>query len=441
MRERLTCEQRAALYFSESEEVRVRYCPILFRSAPGPSNSTMSIDRLVQELRGGKRQSPLILTVDFVLDLKETLWALATRVAPTCDPGQQGLAAHWISGTSILNNFSSDARRRWRPELLILDEVNGQDLSERAQAEQLESSLSGGPLLFIADFSDLGSLHRRAWEAEETIGVALAALEGFAHTAASKGHRTLIGFPRVCQASDSVRRFINISELSYFSAELFAPGQDFRVHRLHEKFGVELEEPLRTLLSCNSNAVGYTVLAFFLEQGGLGWRPKSDAELLALAAWLFQRGFHEIAFRLEVHTRQATQGQKVVALSFDVERAEDSGMDSVVGVVDDPKDLPCSVRWGALVGEGGSGKTTTLLEIERQWSLPTVIGEGERRASWLPVYLSVAALEGSLWERLAQSWREGAAKVPGGGLPWSDLGECTKNGNLPGSSRFCVGAA
>jgi formylglycine-generating enzyme required for sulfatase activity len=421
-------EEREERYFSPGDDSRVRYCPILFQSVSGVDRAPLSIDGLAELLLNeGQGSSPLILRIDFAPDLKETLRALVRKVAPTLASGQPGFAARWLRGTTLLSNFHPGASSGRPPELQVLDAINGLPFPEKSEADPWEWLLDEEPLLFIVDFSDLRVRKVIAHDFQAVISLALETLESFARLAASRGHRTLIGFPRLLEANDSARLFIRGADRSYTSAGLFAPG--IPSLRLPPTFATELPEPLPKLLACNSNALGYTVLAYFLEQGGAHWKPRSEMEWLGLSKRLFDRGFHEIACRLEAHRRGSSRRLKLVSLSFDVERKRDP--EDTVAVVDGGIHLPRSVRRGALVGGGGSGKTTTLQAIEPEWSLPITIDEGERRESWLPIYFSVADAEGSLWERLARSLRERGVESQGPGSAWEEVADWTAGGALP----------
>ena len=425
----LASEPPEARYFSESPSVRVRYHPILLRRASG-APSVVSIEHVAETLRGKGGQASLVLTTDFAPDLVETLWALKRRLALPDEAGQEGLVSRWIRGTSLLSNL--DAQPGPRAELLILRAIMGHELSKGDPTEQLDQILEGRPSLFIVDFSDVRLEDVLAPGSKERINSALAALRQFAQIAGAKGHRTLAGFPRLLQASDPVWRFVKNTDLRYLSEELFASGQDFRVCQLHEIFNAQLQEPLQKLLSCNSNALGYAVLAFFIERGESNWELRNETEWGSLSAWLFRRGFYEIAYRLETHRRKPSRKKELLSLSFDVQPAKEPGSAAVMGIVDDWADLPRSVERGELVGEGGSGKTTTLVEIEREWILPVIADEGRRRESWLPIYFSVATSEGSLWQRLAQFWRRQAAgSRERSGLPQEELAGWTARGVLP----------
>jgi formylglycine-generating enzyme required for sulfatase activity len=403
-REELSPRQHASRYFSDSPIVRIRHHPILFRSiSDGPSTGA-SIDHIVQAIRSdGGRREPVIVMTDFVGDLSETIWALVRKIHESDKvAGKLHRSPRWTCGTNLLS---------------------------QARDEQLGLVLNGPPSLLVADFSDLQLDDILKPATGSAMELACTSLLRFAQQAGHRGHRALVGFPRFLLASEPARRFVHGSLLAYDSDELFAPGHGFRPLWLQEVLQVgELSKSLQALLSCNSNALSYAVLAFLIDQGKQGWNPKSAEELFSLSERLFRRGFHEIAFRLQIHCQKLQPTKEFLSVSFDLERI--TGTDSVVGIVDDATDLPRSVIAGALIGDGGSGKTTTLQKIEREWALPVIAAEGEQRASWLPIYCSVTTSGESFWERLSAWWRESSESGANSGLLWEELARWTANGHL-----------
>jgi hypothetical protein len=108
--------------------------------------------------------------------------------------------------------------------------------------------------------------------------------------------------------------------------------------------------------------------------------------LLKLATALFQQGFYEIAYRLELYCRTVERSKDFISLDGDV-TPHDASTAQVVGLAKGVETLPAFVKRGTLTGAAGAGKTMALLQMENMWSLPRIASTGFRKPVWLPIYL------------------------------------------------------
>ena len=326
------------------------------------------------------------------------------------DDGPRGKLENviWLSGADlvarILREVSAEERSRRAERLIPLGLFRGISSDEETLTSALDELWSRGPTLFLADFSRV----KPQDVFRTTSGTGLEsddppclnqALSRFCGMAARYGHKMIVGLPRF-MTPFLVSRQLHGSFVT--PARLFSPTYRGRADYCQTilRPDCRLDDVLKELLCANSSTLPAAV-ATFLNKFPVR-DPTDIAPTLELARALVRDGFYEIAYRLELHCRTGI-GHDPVSLAANVyrsrriddgsrrERLRNDEESRVVGYLGDLKNVPMAgYRRAVLTGEPGAGKSTTLLAIEKAWSLPRTDTHEDGMPDWLPFLLDLS---------------------------------------------------
>ncbi|GAA3223682.1 SUMF1/EgtB/PvdO family nonheme iron enzyme [Nonomuraea helvata] len=338
-------------------------------SAPG--TAPRPVEDIWAEWARSSSGYPLILIMDFPPDVPPTLLAADDDTGNTL----------WIDGEPLI--APADAAQ------------------EGADTVDLSASR---PSTLVIDFS-AAAPDRVLKSGERDFGEDLSLLLSLAK---SRDHRVVLGLPRFVASRLSRETLRRLSPWTFVSGELFSPAYEPRVEDCEKKVlrrSVPFRDVLLPLLSANSATLARTSAEMIASLPVPRHPSESDriAFLLGLSRRLLEAGYYEIAFRLEGYCRSLAQDKVFIPLTADLVADRKS---SIVGLVESTAELPAMVRHGLLVGDTGSGKTTSLLKTEQLWLLPRWATSGMRFPAYLPLYVPLAkagafSLARQIGERLA----------------------------------------
>lgn len=331
--------------------------------------------RPVEDIRAEWARSssahPLILIMDFPPDVPPTLLAAADDADNTL----------WIDGEPLI-----------APAEAAQDGADAVDLS------------ASRPSTLVVDFS-AAAPDRVLGSGEGDFGEDLFLLLSLAK---SRDHRVVLGLPRFVASRLGWETLRRLSPWTFVSGELFSPAYESRVAECEKDVlgrTVPFRDVLLPLLSANSATLARKSAELIASLPVPRHPSESDrlAFLLGLSRSILEAGYYEIAFRLEGYCRSLAQDKVFVPLTADLVADPES---PIVGLVESTAELPAMVRHGLLVGDTGSGKTTSLLKTEQLWLLPRWATSGTRFPAYLPLYVPLAragafSLARQVGERLA----------------------------------------
>lgn len=354
-------------------------------------------------------EEPLVLILHFAPDVRQTLLSISQQTeAPQHEPLWPAQNVRWVRGDVLINRSNQEVRRNERlanaKRLISLGVFEEIPAIPEALDRAIRVLSKLPPTLFLLDFSQVrpDMVYPTASDGASNhdlpyVGKVLAE---FCAWTASLEHRVVIGLPRLMMGLPDIAEVYSGSPWTFVSAELFSQQYKDRAQRCDQRLGGDgpLDGALRLLLSANSSALLDSVAEFLASLEG-GASPHTHADdlsslptLIQLARWLTQRGFYEIAYRLEVFCRILGQQRGLISLDADVafEPAHQRMKDRIVGLIHGAEKTPAVVKHGVLTGEPGAGKTTVLLQMEHSWSLPQADVEGATHPCWVPLFMSVS---------------------------------------------------
>jgi formylglycine-generating enzyme required for sulfatase activity len=342
------------------------------------------------------------------------LWASADG------PGQWlALVTHFRDDvTTALARLYSACRVAWpttRPFLSVHWVTDTADLPD-------EDALEGRAGLWLVDATALVP--------GQPVGdpsAVVARLAGFVRVARARGHWVAIGVHRPALADPGLRDLVHTAPLRFLASDLFHT----RPARAGDggKTGTVAGRPaaaLDWLLDANSEALVRRIRSR-LGSGGSVAGATSRAELLRIATELFEGGFLEPAYRLELYCRPRRGLTGSVPLAGDLSPIEDEpGPDEpgggapgggewawsfepgpiaarpeepdadpalpgqerpVVAYIDPLTQAPRAGDRLVLTAKAGAGKTVALSQIESTWSIPRRPKSGKPAPAWVPVLI------------------------------------------------------
>jgi len=392
-------------YFLGSECATVRFESVQFTSINKREMGKKYIHSILEQwVRLNDATLPLILIDHFVLDVRQSLMAI-----------------------SFLCEVPNKKSVSYFDEIQWLD---GQELmSSRDVFEHIEL-LGTSPKLFLIDFSNVNSesfLDDTDEEPYVKLKLYLKKVRNFCLSTAQNGHRVIIGLPRFMLTDLSLEELTKMTSQCFIAAELFSPQYIGRFEYCKSLLpGVEPPKVLRSLLHVNSSSLIHEIVSFLhsLKDVNSYDRVLSCDQLLLLASQLQSRGFFEVAYRLEIYCRtMVSSGSKTERPIISMDGYLKSLIDDdpkIIGLIKGLEKAPQAIRKTSFIGPPGTGKTTVLLQIEYNWSLPPIFEEddnigqcfvdnsspiqpselplvlnGRRCPAWLPFYLSFAEEETS----------------------------------------------
>ncbi|MGW6911068.1 SUMF1/EgtB/PvdO family nonheme iron enzyme [Streptomyces sp. NPDC054940] len=331
--------------------------PLEFRAAAGSGTPVTAAELRADWDHPPRTGRPLALVTDFPQDAGRALAALTVDDRPV----------RWIDGQSLLE-----------PEPLAHSDS---DPADPAGLTNLP------PGLLLVDFSGAHPVGLGQVDTARTAAL----LRELLRWAALRGHRVALGLPRyVLPVLD-----LGACEV-YRSEQLFSPAYAYRVRECEQQLRgpLPVQDVLRPLLHANSAALPQVLADLLAGRPGGAARRRTLAapDLIAVARGLTEAGFYEIAYRLEAHCRTVPGQELLVPLAADIwPHPGVAEQDTVVGFAPSTTDLPALLPRGVLTGPAGSGKSTTLTDIEHRWSVPHLDQGATPTITYVPLLVSLDA--------------------------------------------------
>ncbi|MDJ0746549.1 MAG: SUMF1/EgtB/PvdO family nonheme iron enzyme [Xenococcaceae cyanobacterium MO_167.B27] len=143
--------------------------------------------------------------------------------------------------------------------------------------------------------------------------------------------------------------------------------------------------------------------------------------LIDLARKLTEKGFYEIAYRLELYCRTLEQQHGLISLDADIHLASQQQdiNQNIVGFIKGLEKTglektglektPAILKHGTLTGQWGVGKTTALLQMEHLWSLPQLNTDAGNHNSWIPLFIELGKEQtGNVWDEIRSQLKKNA---------------------------------
>lgn len=205
-------------------------------------------------------------------------------------------------------------------------------------------------------------------------------------------HQLLLIIPNFLLTDDLIGELKSVKCQCFLPAPLFDKSYCTRLAYCEKVLSnIEIPDVLKKLIMSNSNALA-VIIVDFLHKHNKTIRltyddPSGLTVLISLARLLTDKGFYEIAFRLEIFCRTFIQQRYIVPLSGDI---EDTSIDYcenefIATYFDSITDVPLALTLGIVTSEDGGGKSNALMQIEHRWAAPVFFNCGIQHPHWLPI--------------------------------------------------------
>lgn len=333
-----------------------------------PQNRT--VNTIISEWSdAARRDNPLILIFDFAADIEFALLTLARQLH----------GCWWVDGLGLFDASLATWKKEDRPAV----DTDGWPVS-----------------VFLVDFSSVTPNHifkQLSDSTEKTAPIAFEQrLSTFLSWMKSTHHHVVLGIPRYLLTNVDFAALQKQTDYLFLPEKLFSAMYVERVKQCEQLLRITMPFPdlLKPLVSANSSTLPI-VLAQFLNERTRGRTVTEKDEhevlsfLLDLAQHLTRSGFYEVAFRLEQYCATLKAMRKGIDLRVDVYVHAEDEKDRIVGSLNTVADLPVILQQGAITGETGLGKTTSLHQIEHRWAIPHLEAVGKSIDTYLPLYISL----------------------------------------------------
>lgn len=460
---------------SDSQHGREDLAKLRFAPELDSRKSGQGIDQIVKDwCHFGRHTNPMTFVAHFAPDIRETLLELSSRMTGADKRDWSFQRVQWVYGENLVDladNQRQELARVGGPaadcRVLLAGMIRGFSPSVERARTIFEDMRSLPDSLFVFDFSSLASpFENDRANSEERFKEIVDALRRFAQWISSNApqHGIVIGIPRWLL---SFSAWLELAEGDatdqhcFFATELFTSRITDGAKQFQAHTGFPLPQCLTTLVNANSPTLRGEIIRFFqLHHEALGSQQRlSASHVLQLAAQLLQKGYFEVAYRLELYCRTCDPGSKVglegqarvVSMDFEISalspgdaEPSNSNRARLRGQHLIPQAIARGKTRAVISGESGAGKSCAIQDIQRSWCLPprrvaprdddaqagvscrsTVVPvslRGRWCPSWLPVQLPLSDHSGESVEEQLRATHRRTSQLEG---PAAECGQAT----------------